>query len=121
LNRIDGAITTTDATPTTIVAIPATDPNVSFRIEVTVIARNPSTSDVKSWNQLLVVDKTAGGTPTMPVAAQSMVAPMGSLGASAWTLATAFDPSNIFVQVQGQAATPINWFASASPVAVMGD
>lgn len=121
LNRIDGAITTIDATPTTILAVPAPDQNVSIRVAVTVIARNPATSDLKSWDQVFLVDKTSGGTPTMPVAAQAAVAPAGSLGSSSWSLSAAFDPANVLVQVQGQAATPINWFASAEATCVMGD
>jgi len=120
-NAIDGAITTNDATPTTILAIPASDPNVSIRVDLTVIARNPTTSDGKTWNQLLLVDKTGGQTPTMPVAAQNVTAPMGTLGSASWALATSFEGSNIFIQVQGQLGSSINWFASASPVAVMGD
>lgn len=120
LNRIDGAITTNDATPTTILAVPAVDPNVSLRIDVSVVARRPTTSDADSWKQILLVDKTANGTPSM-VGSQSIAAPIGSLGATTWTIGTAFDNSNVYLQVTGQAAATINWFASASAMCVMGD
>ena len=121
MNSIDGAITTYDATPTPIVAIPATDPNVSLRIDVTVTCSKPDNSDFKSWDQVLVVNKTAGGTPSMSGAAINAVAPSGSLGSSAWTLSTTFSPNNVFINVVGQAAATINWFATASTIAVMGD
>jgi len=121
LNPIDGALTTFDATPTPIIVIPAIDPNVSLRINVTVTCSKPDNSDFKSWDQVLLVSKTAGGTPSMGMAAMNAVAPTGSLGSSSWTLSTAFDPNNIFINVVGQAASTINWFATASAIAVMGD
>src|SRR6267143_5983383 len=89
LNRIDGAITTNDATPTTILAVPAVDTNLSLRIDVAVIARRQSTSDADSWKQILLVDKTSGGTPSM-VGSQTIAAPIGSLGATSWTIGAAF-------------------------------
>lgn len=120
LNRIDGAITTFDATPTTILAVPANDANVSLRIDVSVVARRQSTSDADSWRQTLLVDKTSGGTPSM-VGSQSIAAPIGSLGASSWTIGTVFDSGNVYLQVTGQLGATINWFASALPMCVMGD
>ena len=120
MNDIYGAITTTDATPTTILAIPATDPNVSLRIDVSVIARRPSSSDADSWKQVLLVDKTANGTPSM-VGSQTIAAPIGSLGASSWTIGTVFDSTNIYLQVTGQLGATINWLAAVSPMCVMGD
>lgn len=120
LNRIDGAITTNDATPTTILAVPATDPNVSLRIDVSVVARRPSSSDADSWRQTLLVDKTGDAPPTM-VGQQSIAAPIGSLGASSWTIGTVFDTKNVYLQVTGQLGATINWLASAQAMCVMGD
>lgn len=120
MNRIEGAITTTDATPTTILSVPAYDSDISMRIAVSVAARRAGGSDADSWNQVLLVDKTSGGTPTM-VGSQTIAQPIGSLGASSWTIGTAFDTNHVYLQVTGQAASIINWLASASTMCVMGD
>lgn len=120
MNDIYGALTTNDATPTTILAIPAVDTNLSLRIDVSVIARRQSTSDADSWKQVLLVDKTSGGTPSM-VGSQSIAAPIGSLGASSWSIGTIFDSNNVYLQVTGQIGATINWLASVSPMYVMGD
>lgn len=120
MNDIYGAITTNDATPTTILAVPAIDPNVSIRIDASVVARRPSSSDADSWKQVLLVDKTSGGTPSM-VGSQTIAAPIGSLGATSWTIGTAFDANNVYLQVIGQSGATINWMASVSAMCVMGD
>jgi hypothetical protein len=120
LNRIEGAITTTDATPTTILAVPANEPDISMRISISVAARRSGGSDADSWNQILLVDKTSGGTPTM-VGSQTIAQPVGSLGASSWAIGAAFDTTHVYLQVTGQAASTINWLAAASAMCVMGD
>lgn len=120
LNAIDGCVTTPDATPMRILQVPCFEPDISMRIELQIVARQPSTADAKTWQQLLLIDKTAGATPTQG-ANINIMAPVATLGATLWTFSVTFDANHVNINVIGLASTIINWFASAWGMQVMGD
>lgn len=120
LNSIDGCVPTSDATPTKILEVPCFEADITMRIEVQILARRPSNADAKTWQQLLLIDKTSGGTPTQ-AANINIMAPAGTLGAATWTFSVTFDANHVFLNVVGQAAATINWMASAWGMQVMGD
>jgi hypothetical protein len=91
-----------------------------MRVEVQIIARSMNNVDAKTWQQLLLIDKTSGATPTQ-AANISLMNPAGTLGAAAWTFSVTFDANHVFLNVIGQAASTINWMASAWGMQVMGD
>lgn len=120
LNSIDGCLPTYDATPTQILAVPCFEPYITMRVEVQIIARSMNNVDAKTWQQLLLIDKTAGATPTQ-AANINLMAPAGTLGAETWTFSVTFDTNHVLLNVIGQAASTINWMASAWGMQVMGD
>ena len=120
LNQIDGAITTSDATTTQILQIPCFESDVTMLTEVWIVARRQSTSDAKTWQQVMLIDKTGGGTPTQ-ASAVNLMTPSGTLGSATWNFSMTFDANHAIVNVIGQAGAIINWFASAWGMQVMGD
>jgi hypothetical protein len=120
LNAIDGALSTYDNTATRILQVPMTEPDISIALDVQILARRPDNSDAKIWKELLLVDKTAGGTPTQ-AALIHVMAPTGNLGTSLWNFSLTFDATHVNLNVIGAAANQVNWLASAWGMQVMGD
>lgn len=120
LNDIDGCTPTSNAIPTQILQIPCFEPDISMRIDLQIVARQPSTADAATWQQLLLIDKTAGATPTQG-ANINIMTPIKTLGATLWNFSVTFDTNHVNINAIGVAGTVINWFASASGMQVMGD
>jgi len=120
LGPIDGAVTTTDNNATQILAIPIFDTDVTMTMEVVICARRQSNSNGKTWHQVMLIDKTADGTPGS-ISLIDLMTPSGSLGAATWNFSTTFDNDHAFVNVIGQNGATINWFATASAIEVLGD
>jgi len=120
LNSIDGCISTYDNTAARILQIPMNESDISMRLDVQIIARRPDTADAKTWNEVVLVDKTGGATPTQTGLIHVMT-PTGTLGTSLWNFSVTFDATHVNLNVIGAAANQVNWFASAWGIQVMGD
>lgn len=120
LNAIDGSLSTYDNTATRILQVPMSEPDITMRLEIQIIARRPDSADSKTWQELLLIDKTSGGTPTQAAVIHIMT-PAGTLGAALWNFNTTFDATHVNLNVIGAAANQVNWLASAWGMQVMGD
>lgn len=120
LSAIDGNLSTYDNTPTRILQVPMNEPDITMRLEIQIVARRPDSADSKTWQELLLVDKTGGGTPTQAALIHIMT-PAGTVGASLWNFSAGFDATHVNLNVIGAAANQVNWLASAWGMQVMGD
>lgn len=107
---VKNTVTTNDATPTTLITIPAGATPGTYALDVLVSAFNSSTpagSSVSVWGGV----RTTGVATTLTGVSDSSSNPEAALaGISA---ALAVSGNDILVQVTGLAATTINWSATA--------
>lgn len=120
LPAIDGCLSTYDNTAARILQVPMNEPDITMRLEIQIIARRPDSADSKTWQELLLVDKTAGATPTQAALIHIMT-PTGTIGSALWNFSATFDATHVNLNVLGAAANQVNWFASAWGMQVMGD
>lgn len=119
LITINGGVTTSDATATTIVTLPI-DLQV-MRIQVSTLAVRPSNNNVKTWAQLFLVERHNGG-PSMTGSLLDLVTPIGTaITTTTWNVSVTTVGNNVVIQVTGQAGALINWYCSADCLGVMGD
>lgn len=120
LNAIDGCLSTYNNTATRILQIPMIEDDISLSLDVQILARRPDTGDAKTWKEQVLIDKSAGGTPTQGSLIHIMT-PTGTLGAALWNFSITFDTTHVNLNVIGAAANQVNWLASAWGMQVMGD
>lgn len=119
LININGGITTTDGTATTIVTLPI-DLQV-MRIKASTLAVRPSNNNVKTWEQLFLIERHNGG-PSMTGSLLDLVTPIGTaVTTTTWSIGVAIIGNNAVIQVTGQSGAIINWYCSADCLGVMGD
>lgn len=125
-------IQTTDATQTTVktdtnsvsAANQVTLPNnSSFMVKGTVVARQNTTGDAKSWEFDANIKRGANAAATAMVAAATVTSIAADAGAAAWAVAVDADTTNgcLRVRVTGEAAKTIRWVCDVySCVEVVG-
>lgn len=111
---------TTDATQTSLTADSSAGgttnqavlPNSSaYIVKGTVVARQNSTGDTKSWEFTAHIKRGANAAATALVAAATVTAIANDAGAAAWALAVDADTTNGCLRIRGtgEAAKTINW------------
>lgn len=94
----------------------------AFTVKGTVIARQASTGDAKSWSFECSVTRGSGAGTTALVAACTPVVVAASAGASAWAISVAADTTygGLSITATGEAAKTIRWGASIESIEVVG-
>lgn len=94
----------------------------ALTVKGTVIARQASTGDAKSWSFECSVQRGSGAGTTALVAACTPVVVAASAGASAWEISVAADTTYgcLSITATGEASKTIRWGASIESIEVVG-
>lgn len=107
LGRNEGNITTTTATPQTILEIVAPRTGCMF-LDIIAFARRSSNGDTKSWHLSATTKRDVGGAILLGGVLER-VAPQGTVGSALWSITGDSNGDNMRLIVTGQAATTIDW------------
>jgi len=117
LTGVSASITTIDATPVNILKLPILD-NATNKVNIQVVAREVGLDDSRMWDDVVLIDRTDGGMPSMIGTLVENVPSVGEVGSALWTIGVVFDATDAFIQVTGEAGGEINWFCSVDIVYV---
>ncbi|OAK61699.1 hypothetical protein A3K87_20650 [Variovorax paradoxus] len=118
------AVTTTDATPTSMGTDGASGGNDNqailtnssvMMISGVVMARQNATGDAKGWTFSALVKRGANAAATSIVGSPTVTVTGADSGASAWTIALTADTTNggLAIRVTGEASKSLTWQATA--------
>ena len=93
-------------------------PNMTYAVEGTVVAREPATGDSKSWTFTALISQGAAAANTAFVGTPTLSSLYASAGASAWTVNVTANTTTgaLFVNVTGEAGKTIRWVADLRSV-----
>lgn len=104
-------LTTTDATPTTIL-IAAFPTNTSGIVTIYIVARDMSTGDTKCITRLMPVKRAGAGLSVVGSSAD-LLPSASDAAASTWDVQFNLSGNTVNMQVVGQAGKTIKWYAWA--------
>lgn len=104
----DIEVDTTDATTTTALTV-ATSSDVSYHLDITIIAKEDDGSDSAHFHIRAPYTNNSG---TVALVATATSETFKTAGAATWTVTTTISTTNVLVRVTGEAATNISWRGS---------
>lgn len=107
------SVTTTNGTATTLATL-STSSNTTYLWQISVVARNTTSSATSGGWVMRVIYTNVAGTVVL-IGNDVMYATTAS---TPWTVSTSISGTSVIISVTGQASTTINWNATVTPLSV---